>query len=111
MLFLVACTAGDLGTRKPPVPTAADSGSTAEDTTATPTPTGSTATTSATGSTASTGTSGTTGDTAPDAPPRLFAYVGSGDARIRVYTVDPADGALTFASDVDAGSGPSFLAF
>lgn len=47
----------------------------------------------------------------PPGPPRLFAYVGSGDGRIRVFTVDPATGALTGTSEIDAGPSPSFLAF
>src|SRR5262245_64489752 len=106
MWFVLACTAGDLATRKPPASTPADSGSPAPDTT--PAPTDSTVDTT---ESTPTGPTGSTGDTAPDVPPRLFAYVGSGDAKIRVYTVDPADGALTLASDVDAGSDPSFLAF
>lgn len=42
---------------------------------------------------------------------RPFAYVGASDDKIHVFRVDPATGALTPASEIDAGSGPSFLAF
>lgn len=61
-----------------------------------------------------TGTSETssseTGDV-PVIPPRLFVYVGSGDDRIRVYTMDPATGTLVWQSEIDGGPSPSFLAF
>lgn len=46
--------------------------------------------------------------TAPTGP--LFAFVGSSDGKIRVYTVDPASGAWTFKKDANAGTNPSFLA-
>ncbi|MEQ1505721.1 MAG: lactonase family protein [Myxococcota bacterium] len=52
-----------------------------------------------------------TTDTGPAPAPRLFAYVGSEDGWIRVYTVDPATGALSWVSEIDAGDNPSFLAF
>lgn len=39
------------------------------------------------------------------------AYVGAGDGMIRVYSVDLDTGALSLIEEVDAGPGPSFLAF
>lgn len=39
-----------------------------------------------------------------------FAFVGSNDARIRVYRVNRSSGALTLQGTYDAGTGPSFLA-
>ena len=41
----------------------------------------------------------------------LFAFVGSGDVKIRVYDVDAATGTLTFKKESSAGTNPSFLAF
>lgn len=45
------------------------------------------------------------------APGQLFAFVGSTDGKIRVYGVDAATGAWTFARESAAGTNPSFLAF
>ena len=52
-------------------------------------------------------------DAAPDAAAAgpLFAFVGSGDGKIRVYEVDPDSGALSFKKESSAGTNPSFLAF
>lgn len=44
-------------------------------------------------------------------PGRPFAYVGSDDGKIRVFSVDLASGALAPIQTVDAGQNPSFLAF
>ncbi len=52
------------------------------------------------------------GETKPDAAPKgtLFAFVGSTDGKIRVYTVD-AGGGLTLKKENNAGKNPSFIAF
>jgi len=102
LLLLVACACARTGgddaeTRSPafdpPVPAPSPSSETA----APPSETGSPPSTAETG-------------TVPPSPPRLFAFVGGGDDRIRVYAMDPQTGALAFASDTDGGTAPSFLA-
>jgi 6-phosphogluconolactonase len=44
-------------------------------------------------------------------PGELFAFVGSTDGKVRVYSVDAASGAWTFKKESSAGTNPSFLAF
>ncbi len=44
-------------------------------------------------------------------PARPFAFVGASDDKIHVFSLDPVTGALAAKSEIDAGSGPSFLAF
>jgi 6-phosphogluconolactonase len=53
------------------------------------------------------------GEAGSDAGPRgaLFAFVGSGDGKIRSYVVDEETGAWTFKTESSAGQDPSFLAF
>lgn len=53
------------------------------------------------------------GDEATDAGPKapLFAFVGSGDGKIRVYAVDEGTGAWSLRKESNGGSNPSFLAF
>jgi 6-phosphogluconolactonase len=48
-----------------------------------------------------------------DAAPigKLFAFVGSGDGKIRVYTVDASAGTFAFLRESNGGQNPSFLAF
>jgi 6-phosphogluconolactonase len=53
------------------------------------------------------------GDT-PDAGPTnvtTYVYVGGGDSKIHVYTLDRASLALSPHQTIDTGDGPSFLAF
>lgn len=60
---------------------------------------------------ATTHASSSSAGTGGGAPGRPFAYVGTGDDKIHVFSVEPTAGALTQVSEIDAGSGPSFLAF
>jgi 6-phosphogluconolactonase len=49
-------------------------------------------------------------DAAPPAATRVL-YVGRGDGRISIFTLDPATGALAASGGIAAGDYPSFLAF
>jgi 6-phosphogluconolactonase len=48
---------------------------------------------------------------APAAPEVLYAFVGSGDGKLRTYKVDEKTGAWTAAKEVSTGSNPWFVAF
>ncbi len=52
-------------------------------------------------------------DARPDAAVEgpLFAFVGSGDGKIRVFDVNADTGALAFKKESNAGTNPSFLTF
>jgi 6-phosphogluconolactonase len=63
--------------------------------------------TSASGSSGSAG--GGAGGEAPTGTP--YAYVGSGDGKIHVFSLDLESGALLPVDETEAGANPSFLAF
>ena len=53
----------------------------------------------------------TDADASPVTEPTKVLYVGGGDGKISIFTLEPATGALTAAGSVIAGDFPSFLAF
>lgn len=76
---------------------------------------GATASNTATSSTDSgsggSGAGGTTGSGAGGATGTPFAYVGTDDGKIRVFTLDKQAGSLAPVQEVDGGANPSFIAF